>query len=104
MILAGSIALFFGDRQIPVRGGIVLKIFDGWPHPEGEGSDCLIISRPSDAGNDTFTNVFVGSANPTDCHESSETRLMVVASIPRPLLRGEDIHAPNVDRSIAVHE
>jgi hypothetical protein len=32
MILAGSIAQFFGDRQIPVRGGIVLKIFDGWPN------------------------------------------------------------------------
>jgi hypothetical protein len=39
MIFAGSIALFFGDTQIPVRGGIVLKIFDRRPHTEGEGGD-----------------------------------------------------------------
>jgi hypothetical protein len=36
MIVAGSIALFFGDREIPVRGGIVLKILERRRHPAGE--------------------------------------------------------------------
>jgi hypothetical protein len=36
MIIAGPIALFFGDREIPVRVGIVLKIFERRPHPAGE--------------------------------------------------------------------
>jgi hypothetical protein len=39
MILVGFLALFFGDRQIPVRGGTVLKIFDRQPRHEGEGGD-----------------------------------------------------------------
>ena len=39
MIFAGSIALFFGDTQIPVRGGIVLKILDRRRHTESEGGD-----------------------------------------------------------------
>ena len=28
LILAGVFAIFFGDKQIPVRGGIILKLFD----------------------------------------------------------------------------
>ena len=39
MILAGVITLFFGDKQIPVRGGIVLKIFDRRARPEDEEGD-----------------------------------------------------------------
>ena len=27
MVIAGVVILFFGDRQIPVRGGIVLRLF-----------------------------------------------------------------------------
>jgi hypothetical protein len=36
LILAGVLAIFFGDRQIPVRGGIVLKLFDRRARPEDE--------------------------------------------------------------------
>jgi hypothetical protein len=28
MILAGPIIMFLGDRQKPIRGGVVLRIFD----------------------------------------------------------------------------
>ena len=34
MILAGPIIMFFGDRRLPVRGGLVLKIFDRRPRSE----------------------------------------------------------------------
>jgi hypothetical protein len=34
MILAGPIIMFFGDRRMPVRGGIVLRIFDRRPRSE----------------------------------------------------------------------
>jgi hypothetical protein len=34
MILAGPIIMFFGDRRMPVRGGVVLRIFDRRPRPE----------------------------------------------------------------------
>jgi hypothetical protein len=27
LVIAGVVIVFFGDRQIPVRGGIVLKLF-----------------------------------------------------------------------------
>jgi hypothetical protein len=36
LILAGVLAIFFGDKQIPVRGGIILKFFDRWGRPEDE--------------------------------------------------------------------
>jgi hypothetical protein len=31
MILAGPLIMFFGDRRMPVRGGVVLRIFDSRP-------------------------------------------------------------------------
>lgn len=34
IILAGLIIMFFGDKQIPVRGGVVLRIFEKRRHPE----------------------------------------------------------------------
>ena len=39
LILAGVLAIFFGDKQIPVRGGIILKLFDRRARPEGEEGD-----------------------------------------------------------------
>jgi uncharacterized membrane protein HdeD (DUF308 family) len=39
LILAGVLALFFGDKQIPVRGGIVLKLFDRRVRPEDKDGD-----------------------------------------------------------------
>jgi len=39
MILAGVLAIFFGDKQIPVRGGIILKLYDRWTHPEDDDGD-----------------------------------------------------------------
>jgi hypothetical protein len=37
MTLAGPIIMFFGDRRMPVRGGLVLRLFDRRPRSE-EGS------------------------------------------------------------------
>jgi hypothetical protein len=31
MILAGPLIMFFGERRMPVRGGVVLRIFDRRP-------------------------------------------------------------------------
>jgi uncharacterized membrane protein HdeD (DUF308 family) len=39
MIVAGVLALFFGDKQIPVRGGVILKIFDRRSAPEDDEAD-----------------------------------------------------------------
>jgi hypothetical protein len=39
LILVGVLALFFGDKQIPVRGGAVLKLFDRRARPEDEDGD-----------------------------------------------------------------
>lgn len=39
MILVGVLAIFFGDKQIPVRGGIILKLYDRWAHPEDDDGD-----------------------------------------------------------------
>jgi hypothetical protein len=39
LILAGVLAIFFGDKQIPVRGGIILKLFDRRARPGDENGD-----------------------------------------------------------------
>ena len=39
LILAGVLAIFFGDKQIPVRGGIILKLFDRRARPGDEEGD-----------------------------------------------------------------
>jgi hypothetical protein len=39
LILAGVLAICFGDKQIPVRGGIILKLFDRRPRPGEEEGD-----------------------------------------------------------------
>jgi hypothetical protein len=39
LILTGVLAFLFGDKQIPVRGGIVLKIFDRRSRPEDQEGD-----------------------------------------------------------------
>ena len=31
LIIAGLVIIFFGNREIPVRGGIVLRVFDKRP-------------------------------------------------------------------------
>ena len=37
MILAGPLIMFFGDRRKPLRGGVVLRIFEKRPRA-GDGS------------------------------------------------------------------
>jgi hypothetical protein len=39
MIHAGVLAIFFGDKQIPVRDGIVLKLFDKGARPDDDDGD-----------------------------------------------------------------
>ena len=39
LILAGVLAICFGDKQIPVRGGTILKLFDSRPRPGDEEGD-----------------------------------------------------------------
>jgi hypothetical protein len=39
LILAGVLAIFFGDKQIPVRGGIVLKLLGRRARSQGEEED-----------------------------------------------------------------
>jgi hypothetical protein len=39
LILAGVLVIFFGDKQFPVRGGIILKFFDRRSRPEDEGGE-----------------------------------------------------------------
>jgi hypothetical protein len=39
LILAGVLAIVFGDKQFPVRGGIILKLFDRRARPEDEEGD-----------------------------------------------------------------
>jgi len=39
LILAGVLAIFFGDKPIPVRGGIILKLFDRRARPGDEEGD-----------------------------------------------------------------
>ena len=39
MIFAGALAIFFGDKQIPVRGGIILKLFDRRERPKDDDGD-----------------------------------------------------------------
>jgi hypothetical protein len=34
MTLAGPLIMFFGDRRMPVRGGIVLRLFDRRPRSD----------------------------------------------------------------------
>jgi hypothetical protein len=34
MVLAGPIIMFFGDRRMPVRGGVVLRMFERRPRSE----------------------------------------------------------------------
>ena len=36
MMIAGVLALFFGDKHIPVRGGIILKLFNRRARSEDE--------------------------------------------------------------------
>jgi hypothetical protein len=39
MMIAGVLALLFGDKQIPVRGGIILKLFDRRARPKDDDGD-----------------------------------------------------------------
>ncbi len=38
MILAGPLIMFFGDRRMPVRGGVVFRIFN-----RRTGSSCRVV-------------------------------------------------------------
>jgi hypothetical protein len=39
MIIVGALAIFFGDKQIPVRSGIILKLFDRREHRKDDDAE-----------------------------------------------------------------